>query len=302
MTFLQKYELIRKSVPVPAVSIDAETVNCELVDDTYGSKNCYYCFNGFRLTDSMYVWLGWGNKLVDCSSVTESERCYKCIDCTKCFNSTYLIDCNNTTDCHYSAFLNSCTDCFGCVTLTHKKYCIFNKQYTKEEYFKKIEILKREEPRKLLEQMFELKSKIPHPASQQFNNENSPYGDYVYNSKNSYWCFNSYYMENSGYAYTSGFMKNCWDSFISGTEAGDKSFSEQCYELTISGNCFNCTYMVYGVNCTNCHYSSYLTNCTDCFGCVGLSNKKYCILNNQLTKEQYEKSVVQIKKELGWKV
>ena len=36
------------------------------------------------------------------------------------------------------------------------------------------------------------------------------------------------------------------------------------------------------------------------FGCIGLKNKKYCILNNQLTKDQYEKAVREIKKELGW--
>jgi hypothetical protein len=26
-------------------------------------------------------------------------------------------------------------NCFGCVSLRDKQYCIFNKQYTKEEYF-----------------------------------------------------------------------------------------------------------------------------------------------------------------------
>jgi len=37
--------------------------------------------------------------------------------------------CNN---CHY------CTDCFGCVGLQRKQYCLFNKQYTKEEYEKEV--------------------------------------------------------------------------------------------------------------------------------------------------------------------
>lgn len=27
-----------------------------------------------------------------------------------------------------------CNNCFGCVNLYQKDYCIFNKQYTKEEY------------------------------------------------------------------------------------------------------------------------------------------------------------------------
>ena len=28
----------------------------------------------------------------------------------------------------------SSSDCFGCVSIRNKKYCILNKQYTKEEY------------------------------------------------------------------------------------------------------------------------------------------------------------------------
>jgi hypothetical protein len=29
---------------------------------------------------------------------------------------------------------NACDSCFGCIGLQHKKYCILNKQYAKEEY------------------------------------------------------------------------------------------------------------------------------------------------------------------------
>jgi len=34
----------------------------------------------------------------------------------------------------YSALVSNCSDCFGCVGLQKKKYCIFNKQYIQEEY------------------------------------------------------------------------------------------------------------------------------------------------------------------------
>src|SRR6185295_17131890 len=36
----------------------------------------------------------------------------------------------------YSMECNNCQNLFGCVGLKHKKYCIFNKQYTKEAYEK----------------------------------------------------------------------------------------------------------------------------------------------------------------------
>ncbi len=303
MTFLEKYELLKKSIPVPAV-VAPYSIDCDFVDNAFRSKNCYYCFGTAGLEDGMYTTIGgYGNKLVDCISVLKSEKCYQCIDSNNCHNCTYLLDCNNCTDCYYSAFLNNCTDCFGCVALTHKKYCIFNKQFSKEEYFEKIEGLKKEKPEKLLIKMFDLKQQIPHPASQQFNSENSPYGDYIYNSKNCYWTFFSYNLENSGYIFVGGFAKNCWDIFFSGKKGYQSGgLGERCYELVESGpSLYDCAFLTYCEFCTNCYYSSYLTNCVDCFGCVGLKNKKYCILNNQLTKEQYEKAVKEIKRELGWK-
>jgi len=41
---------------------------------------------------------------------------------------------NNSMNIRYSYFLTSCQNCFGCVGLKNKSYCILNKQYTKEEY------------------------------------------------------------------------------------------------------------------------------------------------------------------------
>ncbi len=297
MTFLEKYTLLKKSIPVPAVTFVGN------MDSSYSNfmwlcKNCQYCFHGYKLYDSLYAIHAWGQTLVDCLYVTESENCYECVECTKCYGSTYLIEGNNSTNCHFSALLSSCTDCFGCVGLTNKKYCIFNKQFSKGDYFEKLEELKKEPSEKILTHMFDLKKQIPHPASQQANTENCPYGNYIYDSKNSYWCFNSYYIENSGYNTFSGWAKNCWDVFLFGEPNG---VNELCYEHFYTARCFNSAFLTHSTDCTNCHNSTYLRNCSDCFGCVGLANKKYCILNNQLTKDQYEIAVKEIKKELGWK-
>lgn len=301
MTFLEKFNLLKKSIPVPALMVGPNTVDCEYVDFVYSSKNCYYCFDAVQLTNSIYTTIGWGNTLVDCLSVTESERCYECVDSNNCYNCTYLLDSNRCTDCHFSAFLNSCSDCFGCVALTHKKYCIFNKQYTKSEYFKEINKLRTQTPETLFNHMLELKKTIPHAASQQFNTENSSYGDYIYNSQNSYWSFNSYYCENSGYGFVSGIMKNSWDMFFSGGDTKNKAQCQLCYEFVDSSNCYGCAFLTNCGDCTNCYYSAFLEHCSDCLGCVGLTNKKYCILNNQLSKHEYEEAVRDINKELGWK-
>ncbi len=36
--------------------------------------------------------------------------------------------------CRYCYFSKNCSNCFGCVSLDNKQYCILNKQYSKEEY------------------------------------------------------------------------------------------------------------------------------------------------------------------------
>lgn len=63
------------------------------------------------------------------------ELCYEmmgAIDIYNCHFSTYIFD--KSRDVRYSMNCHSCDNCFGCIGLRHKSYCIFNKQYTKEDY------------------------------------------------------------------------------------------------------------------------------------------------------------------------
>ena len=129
---------------------------------------------------------------------------------------------------------------------------------------------------------------------------NCPYGNNIYNAKNCFWSFNTIYYEDSGYTFYTSRAKNCWDVYEFGGNPDLKTVSERCYENVNTDTTYECAFLTASQNCTNCNYSDHLTNCADCFGCVGLKNKKYCILNNQLTKEQYETAVKSIKKGLGW--
>ncbi|MDH3324586.1 MAG: hypothetical protein OEL89_03035, partial [Candidatus Peregrinibacteria bacterium] len=52
-----------------------------------------------------------------------------------CYDVKFCFNVNKTRFCEYSAFLFNCEYCFGCCGLVGKKYHIFNKEYSKEEYF-----------------------------------------------------------------------------------------------------------------------------------------------------------------------
>src|SRR6185369_8957774 len=78
--------------------------------------------------------------------------------------------------------------------------------------------------------------------------------------------------------------KNCFDnSFLDS--------SELCYECIDCKKCFN---LKYSINCHNCSDSYFLVNCKsskNCFGSVNLIHKEYVFLNQQLSKEEYEKKI-----------
>jgi hypothetical protein len=100
-------------------------VDCYLIRQSENLKYCQY----------MVVP---GNK--DCMDASvwgeNTELCYETSVCgDKAYNLKFSWDCwPNVRDSEYSIHLKSCADCFGCVGLRNKQYCILNKQYSKEEY------------------------------------------------------------------------------------------------------------------------------------------------------------------------
>ena len=100
-------------------------------------------------------------------------------------------------------------------------------------------------------------------------------------------------------------MENCKNIFTCGlllkdsqdtTTGGDTS--ELFYE---TASCLESQRVMFShgtVNCRDVEYSNRIYNCSNCFGCTMLKNKKYCILNKQYTKEEYEQLIPKIKKHM----
>ena len=104
-------------------------------DEIFNSKNAKCSFSVRDSEDIAYAYDGsFAKSCMDVNAPDEQELCYETSSNYKlhhdvfCFNSIYLNRCFYVETC---ANLN---DCFGCVGLNHKSYCILNKQYTKEEY------------------------------------------------------------------------------------------------------------------------------------------------------------------------
>lgn len=141
---LKKFEELKISVPhMYRHELNNENSSGDYI---YNCKNAYECFDVKVLEDCAYC--NNSVNLKDCfdmsNSYYNSELDYEVM------SEMDLVNCNFCVTCFYSNDLDHCElvynshDCFGCFSLNHAEYCIFNEQYSKEEYFKKVAEIKKE--------------------------------------------------------------------------------------------------------------------------------------------------------------
>jgi len=107
----------------------------------YSSKNAKNCYQSVLMEDSAYCQFITMPSFKDCYDISEwgngAELCIEGVTIGEGVNNVKYCSgvWNNCHNVEYSMYTINCTDCFGCINLRKKQYCIFNKQYTKEEYF-----------------------------------------------------------------------------------------------------------------------------------------------------------------------
>lgn len=297
--FFEEFRKIIASQPrLPTDVLNSE--NCDYGSSIYYSKNLYHAFSVDNSRDSAYITDA--ALLVNCfdtDHADQSELCYECVDVTKCYNCEYLEDCSNMRDSAFCVRCDNCHDVFGCVELQNKAFCIFNRQLSEQEYKEKVKEYRKLPAEKVLAYVYgELKKRFPLTQTHEEHNVNSSYGNYLYHNKNVYLSFDAHRNEDSAYIYDSVNSKGSYDVSFSGE-------NELSYEIVDSANCYNSSYVMWSKNIQD---SSYVFNCSNlknCLGCVGIDHRQYCILNRQLTKEDYERIRAQIWEELkkegfGW--
>ena len=117
----------------------ANQINCFKCEgeNLFNSKNSKYVFHSHKSEDSKYLENGDVQKnSYDLSVGGELEQCYEGITPDHSHRACFTVTSWKNLDITYTDFCMSCQECFGCAGLKHSKYMIFNKQYSKEEYFK----------------------------------------------------------------------------------------------------------------------------------------------------------------------
>lgn len=292
MRYLQKMEEVRAKVP----RIGLLSVNCEnspYVSYTGNSKNSHLLFGGEHDENCYYgFWLHDSKDSADCDYCQKCELCYDCVDCLECYNVSYSQDCANCSACEYCYDCVGCQNCFGCTGQRRKSYMIGNKEVDRSEYETKLKEFKEKNSQEQLRSMLEqVKRQAPHSYVHVLNNENST-GDYVYNSKDSDFCFDVKQLENCLYCNNSVQLKDCVDM------SNGYFNSELNYEVMSEMNLYNCNFCVTCFDSQNLEHCESLYNCSNCFGCFGLKHKDFYIFNEPYSEEDYYKKVKNIRKEM----
>ena len=134
--------------------------------------------------------------------------------------------------------------------------------------------------RPFFEQYKELLSKVPLANVGNTNCVNSPYGNHNADCKNCYLVYASYITEDTFYSQGAASLKSCMDTY-------SLLKSEQCYNDIFCSTIYQTHFSYDSDNSLNSFFINTCINCNDCIGCINLRNKKYFILNEQYTKEEY---------------
>ncbi|MBI4836566.1 MAG: hypothetical protein HY817_04885 [Candidatus Abawacabacteria bacterium] len=292
--FFEQFAELQKAVPRMNLYVDSSCENCNYSNQLVSSKNCYLIFSGASDEDCYYGYrLMKSKNCVDCFMTVNSELCYQCVDATDCYNCAFS---QNIVHCRDSRFLFDCQNCDNClfsVNLRNKSYCIFNKQYSKEDFAQekaKWQFGSYAALQKMQADFASVVRGAPHLFAHLKQVENVT-GDNVHNAKDCTSVFNGSNLDHVSYTRFVQDAQNCMDVNF----GCDQTILN--YEVCTTGvNAYNILFCLdTWPNVSNLLYCDSCANGTkDCFGCIGLKGKQYCILNKQYTKEQYELLVAKI--------
>lgn len=284
--FFAQWEELRGKVPQLAIQNDdgIGSQNCEYCYDFSRGKNCYRVIGSWFIEDCYYsLNCNRSKNIVDCNTVNiDSELAYECLDSQRLYHCGYLQNCENCRDCYFGFDLKGCRDCFACYGLRQKQFCIFNEQLGEEDYRKKMQevnVGSHSAVKWIRNQFDQWALKFPRKFANIQNSENCA-GNNIFNSKEvlGYNVINSEYCK---FIDRSDGLKYCYDLINTGGPQWccDCVTPDTSYMTHFSAWCWDCKNVLLS---DNCHSSS------DLFGCIGMRRAKYCILNKQYSKEDYE--------------
>lgn len=282
--FFEQFKELHNTVP-RMMLLQSQNENSEYTANVSHLKNCYLLFSSDFNRDCYYgVWIENSQDSLDNLMLHKCQLTHEAIFSDNIYNSTFVI---HSSQCSDSAFLLDCKNCSHCFMsygLRNKQYCIANQQYSKEEYFQKI-------------------NSLPLSSFANYENFKKHYFEMIKNAPYLFMWRNGRIMDSNGDFLTD--VKNCQDCYEI-LEGRDCKYVQSGYQITDARDCTyvhgelgyeNCECFpmpmksAFNINCytgNDIYYSDMcMNNNAYLLGCIGLKKSKYCILNKQYSPEEY---------------
>ncbi|MDD4628353.1 MAG: hypothetical protein PHE68_03085 [Candidatus Peribacteraceae bacterium] len=288
--FFEQFRRLLLDMPLPSLRVELSE-NCEFNTDMRECKNCYLCARTHQSQNMLYTYHGSKcNDCIDCTQVKKSTFLYECVECVNCQDSRYLFFCNDCANCSFLLDCRNCMDCFMCCNLRGKRFCFLNEQLTREQYQAKLKEFDFGSMRmvRMAHEMYRgIRQKAIRRNLMNIQCENVT-GDNLFHCKNCLDCFGVLDSSDGRYLYDVNLYRDAMDAYTGGRD------SELVYETTSAAASYDTGFCVRTSNCQRIRYSFFINSSKDIFGSIGLRQARYCILNKQYGKEEYEKLLSKI--------
>ncbi len=140
----QEYDEMVRSIGIWPENFneDAPESTGEYLTHVSNCHDCHWVANGCNNNFQAGYVFNQSSDNMNCAGWFSSNNSYYSSIGSRSANIKYSFTAIQCQNCEYCYHCYNCEDCFGCVGLNRKRFCIFNTQYTEEEYWKKLDEVK----------------------------------------------------------------------------------------------------------------------------------------------------------------
>lgn len=292
--FFQQFRELLLSIPLPNL-FNSKVVNSTYTNHNGESKNGYMLFACWDNENVMFANKAIDNKdCADLLTARHNELCYELVGSDNNYQCSYLVNSNSCTDSYFLYDCKGCQNCFMSANLRNAQYVFRNEQLSKEEYEARL-VNEHIESRTALDHLSQefamVQKNAIHKYANIINSQDST-GDNLRNCKNIHESYDCEDVEDCKFNINGLQMKDAYDTYGAG-------ICELMYESIDAGD--QTTNFISDIFCWGGHdvLCSYISHhCEHVFGCIGIQKGRYCILNKQYSKEEYEELLPRIRQHM----